>query len=142
MKQIVNLIVVILILFSWVDYGYADPCPYNLSESLYDDPGGEFVGTFTNYNDAENAVHGAYVMYHVIHWGITPNLPEGYGSVSKQIYVRGDGWHFVWAAYNGECPPVPDTDGDGIPDKDDLKFIQTKDKGFGESSGLPKSPCN
>jgi len=40
------------------------------------------------------------------------------------------------------CPPPPDSDGDGISDKEDLDFLKTTDKGLGVDTDYRNTPCD
>ncbi len=51
------------------------------------------------------------------HYAVTSQCPEGNFSIDDPCW--------------GSSPPTPDSDDDGIPDKDDIDNKETKDNGFG-----------
>lgn len=97
-----------------------------------------YLGHFANYTDASNAVYA------------TGHSTCG-TNVSREQYINGVGhcqiscragteYHLWYASYRElpACDQLPvDSDGDGIPDQEDLDYIDTKKIDF----GIPGDNC-
>jgi len=108
-------------------------------------PGAEFLGTYDF-----NAGHAIIQAKQQATGGRGPYVQDNYqvnGVMVDMIWYGDTGYpsykkFFVICPFDDQCEIKPDSDGDGISDKDDLDFIETADKSLGGDSNDQNASCN
>ena len=153
LKSILTAMYWLIIIFMLIGDCYAEKCDYKLlsmrnygipvDQWFHPDTNWNYLGVYSDYYEADAIAFSAGYPYRYV--SFTFQTPD-------QVWWRFYAWMeqphnnfnkcYIYVPYYGQCPPLPDEDGDGIQDTEDLDFIKPAEKNLGIDFNHPEGTCN